>query len=146
MLVREVMTPGARWVRPYTPLIEAARVMRDEGIGCLPVGEDDELLGMLTDRDINCRVVAAGLDVRATTVGDAMSRGISYCRDDDLLENAVRVMADKQIHHLPVLGRAHRLVGILSLSDLARRGSLEIQSDIFRLVSRDSDRHIVPPH
>src|SRR5918998_79696 len=84
MLVKEAMTPEVRWFSPDTPMQEVARVMRDEGIGCVPVGENDRLVGMITDRDITCRAVAAGEPPRQADVsrGDVVRHILSLRRPD----------------------------------------------------------------
>jgi CBS domain-containing protein len=141
MLVRDAMTSHAEWITPDSTLIEAARKLRDKGIGCLPVGENDRLIGMITDRDLACRAVAAGLDAKKKTVADIMTKGIVWCFDDDDLGKAVKKMEDKQIHHIPVMSREKRMVGLLSLSDLALKGPTDLSRGITRLTSRDASRH-----
>jgi CBS domain-containing protein len=119
MQVKEVMTKGAECVGPDTTLQEAARKMRDLDVGPLPVCDNDRLAGMLTDRDIVVRAVAEGRDPRTAKVRDAMSEGISYCYEDDAVADAARLMREKQVRRLVVLNRDKRLVGIVSLGDLA---------------------------
>lgn len=141
MQIQEAMTQHAEWIDPNISLKEAARIMRDRDIGCLPVGENDRLIGMITDRDIVCRAVADGVDPTAKTARDVMSKGITYCFEDQDLEDAARLMEEKQIHHLPVLSRQKRMVGILSMSDLALKGPQALYSQLSKLASRDSSRH-----
>ena len=120
MQVREAMTRGAECIRPGATLEEAARKMRDMDVGPLPVcGDNDRLVGMLTDRDIVVRAVAEGRDPRSTRVRDAMSEGINYVFEDDDVADAARTMKEKQIRRLVVLNRDKRMVGIVSLGDLA---------------------------
>jgi len=120
MRVNEVMTKGAECVRPDASIREAAGRMRDLDCGALPVcGDDDRLAGMLTDRDITVRSVAAGRDPGADRVRDVMTPGIVYCFEDQDTAEAARIMREKQIRRLPVLNRDKRLVGIVSLGDLA---------------------------
>jgi CBS domain-containing protein len=140
MQIQEAMTQHAEWIDPNISLKEAARIMRDRDIGCLPVGENDRLIGMITDRDIVCRAVADGVDPTATTARDVMSKGITYCFEDQDLEDAARLMEEKQIHHLPVLSRQKRMVGILSMSDLALKGPQALYTQLSKLASRDSSR------
>ncbi|HJZ53305.1 MAG TPA: CBS domain-containing protein [Gemmataceae bacterium] len=122
MQVKEAMTRGAECIRPDTTLQEAARKMRDLGVGPLPVcGENDRLVGMLTDRDIAVRAVAEGKDPTRTPVKDVMTQGVSYCYEDEDLSEAARQMGEKQIRRLAVLNRDKRLVGIVSLGDMAIR-------------------------
>ena len=120
MKVKDVLTRGAECVGPDATLQEAARKMRDLDVGPLPVcGDNDRLVGMLTDRDITVRAVAEGKDPRTAKVPDVMTEGISYCFEDDDVEAAARLMRDKQVRRLVVLNRDKRLVGIASLGDLA---------------------------
>jgi CBS domain-containing protein len=146
MLVHEAMTLHAEWVTPDMTLKDAAQRMRDQGIGCLPIGEEDRLVGMLTDRDLACRAVAQGLDAATTKVGDVMTKGITWCFDDETMDDVVERMEQKQIHHLPVLNRQKRMIGILSLSDLALRGPQALSGKVFVLASRDATRRASRPH
>jgi CBS domain-containing protein len=119
MRVREVMTRGVECIAPDTALQEAARLMKDLDAGCLPVCKNDRLAGMLTDRDIVIRAVAEGRDARACTAGDVMTPEAVHCFEDDDIEEAARLMKERQIRRLLVLNRNKRLVGIVSLGDLA---------------------------
>ena len=89
MFVREAMTERALWITPDITLTQAAQKMRDENIGCLPVGENDRLIGMITDRDLACRAVADGADPAKTKVRDVMTRGIAYCFESDDVTDAI---------------------------------------------------------
>lgn len=95
--------------------------MRDDNVGALPVGEDDRLIGMVTDRDIVARAVSDGWDPDAT-VRNVLSEEIYYCFEDEALDRAGQLMAEHQIRRLPVLNRDKRLVGMVAVSDLARAG------------------------
>src|SRR5262245_6721676 len=120
MHVKEVMTRGAECVRPGTSLQEAARKMRDLDVGPLPIcGDDDRLKGMITDRDITVRAVAEGHDPKTTRVQDVMTPDVIYCFEDQDVAEASRLMKEKQVRRLVVLNRDKRLVGIVSLGDLA---------------------------
>ncbi len=136
MQVKEIMSTEVTWVGPDLPLNQAAKKMRDLNVGCLPVGKDDRLVGMITDRDIICRAVANGRNPARTTIADAMSKGISYCFDDQEVAEAAQLMEKKQIHRLPVLNRKKRMVGILSLGDLALHASHELTGEVVEAVSR----------
>jgi len=119
MLVKEIMTPDADSVGPGQSLKEAARKMRDNNIGSLPVWEKGELLGMITDRDICCRAVAEGRDVVRTTVREIMSRNVTSCFSDDDIADAAQLMERKRIRRLAVLNRDCTMAGFLSVEDLA---------------------------
>lgn len=138
MQVKEIMSKKVTWVDPDLPLKQAAKKMLDLNVGCLPVGKDDRLIGMITDRDITCRAVAKGHDPARTTIADAMSKGISYCFEDQDVSEAAQLMEKKQIHRLPVLSRKKRMVGILSLGDLALHASHELTGEVVEAVSRPS--------
>jgi CBS domain-containing protein len=133
MIVRELMTRHVEWTTPTATLTVAARRMRDRNIGCLPVGEGDSFIGMLTEKDFTSRATAEGLDPTIATVSQIMTNGVSYCRDDDSIEDALRAMQEKHIHHLPVRDQTNRVVGIVSLSDLALRGPQELYPDVSKL-------------
>src|SRR3954468_8932396 len=119
MKIREVMTEMVELVDPDTVLRDAAQQMREAGIGFLPVGVDDRLVGTLTDRDITVRAVADGLDPKVARVREAMSKSLVYCFEEQDTSEAATLMAEHKIRRLPVLNSAKRLVGIISLGDLA---------------------------
>lgn len=119
MYVREVMTDDVQIVSPEQTIQEAARVMEDIDCGVLLVGEDDRLIGMVTDRDITVRAVARGKPPDQCTVREVMSPGIKYVYQDEAVEDITRNMSRLQVRRLPVLNRKKRLVGIVSLGDLA---------------------------
>lgn len=118
MIVREAMTRDVRTVSPDQSLQEAARLMLEIDAGALPVGENDKLVGMITDRDIAVRGVADGKPP-TTSVRDVMSKEIRYCFEDEEINQVSRNMGDQQLRRLPVVDRNKRLVGILALADLA---------------------------
>jgi CBS domain-containing protein len=123
MLLKDIMTPNPECIPPDATLLEAARRMRDLDVGPLPVcGDNDRLAGMITDRDITVRAVAEGMDPRTAKVRDAMTEDIVFGFDDQDVDDAARVMEQKQIRRLVVLDRNKRLVGIVSLGDLAVDG------------------------
>jgi len=120
MRVNQVMTRDVSCVRPNDTLQSAAAKMRDLNVGPMPVcGGDGKLIGMLTDRDVVVRSVAEGMNPNDSHVSDAMSEGITHCFEDQDVEEAAHLMQDNQIRRLLVLNRDKRLVGIVSLGDLA---------------------------
>jgi CBS domain-containing protein len=135
MKVKDAMHKGAEWLDPATPLVEVAKKMRDLDIGCVPIGENDRLVGMVTDRDITCRAVAKGADCTKLTARDVMSKEIVYCRDSENLEDAIRIMEDKKIRRLPVINDKKRLVGMLSLGDVSHALSRELTGEVCAAVS-----------
>ena len=130
MKVSEVMTPEAHWVSPEITIKEAAQKMRDKNIGALPVGENDRLIGLVTDRDICCRSVAEGHDPSKAKVREVMSKTISYCFDDQDVKDAAHMMEDKHIRRLAVLNRKKRIVGVLSVADLAKHGQTALAGEV----------------
>ena len=119
MNVREVMTPEVVIASPDDTLQHAAEMMVDIDAGVLPVGEKDRLVGMLTDRDITTRAVAQGKSPSECHVSEVMSPEIKYIYEDETIEDASRNMSELQVRRLPVMNRKKRLVGIVSLGDLA---------------------------
>jgi CBS domain-containing protein len=119
MQLSDIMTGNPVVLGPDTVLREAAQKMRDLDSGVMPVGENDRLVGMLTDRDITVRATADGKDPNTTPVREVMSSNVVYCFADDDIELAARTMEEHQIRRLIVLNRDKRLVGIASLGDLA---------------------------
>jgi len=135
MKVNEVMHDGVTWVSPSTPLMELARKMQSEDVGSLPVGENDRLIGMVTDRDIVCRGLAGGKDPSTLTARDVMTRGIVYCQTEDDVGTAMDTMTKKKIRRLTVLDANKRMVGMLSLGDLSQKTAPAQCADIMRAVS-----------
>ncbi|MEY9563411.1 putative transcriptional regulator [Sinorhizobium fredii] len=101
MRTEEAMHSGVRWIGPETDLRTIARIMKEEDIGALPVGENDRLIGMVTDRDITLRALANGRDVSSLTARDVMTREIVYCRTSESVEDAIHLMESKKIRRLP---------------------------------------------
>lgn len=122
MQIAEVMSRNVNLADPNMKVRDAALRMRDDNVGALPVGENDRLVGMVTDRDIVVRGIAGNRAAENTAVREVMSRGIFYCFEDEPLSRAGELMAEHQVHRLPVLNRDKRLVGIVALADLAHGG------------------------
>jgi CBS domain-containing protein len=143
MQIREVMTERAEVISSQAPAIEAAAKMRDLDIGALPVCDGEKLEGLLTDRDIAVRLVAEGLDASMTKVNEIMTPGATYCFDDQTLDEAASVMEAAQIRRLPILDRDKRLVGMLSLGDLAVRAHAsedrELADEALKNISEPSE-------
>jgi CBS domain-containing protein len=121
MKVKDAMHKGVQWVGPDTPVSELAKLMRKHDIGAIPVGEDDRLIGMVTDRDIVCKGLAEdGFDAKRMTARDVMTNGIHCCGEDDDLAKAVRHMESLKVRRLPVINKNKRMIGILSLGDISQ--------------------------
>lgn len=141
MQIKDIMTTNVEIIRPDTPLLEAARLMRDLDVGVLPICDGRRLLGILTDRDLTVRAVAEGRNPNTAPVSDSMTPEVVYCFDDDSTADAERLMAEKQIRRLPVLDHDQCLVGIISLGDLAvRTKESKVVGKTLERVSEPSDK------
>lgn len=119
MQIEQIMTRNVEIISPETTLREAAQKMRDLDVGSLPVCDGERLKGMLTDRDITIRATAEGRNPDSTQAIDVMTAAIFYCYEDQDVAEAAQVMEKKQIRRLPIVDRNKKLVGIVSLGDLA---------------------------
>ncbi|HET7568857.1 MAG TPA: CBS domain-containing protein [Gaiellaceae bacterium] len=135
MTINEVMTHDPRTVEPETPVSEAARLMRDDDVGIVPVVEGDRLVGTVTDRDIAVRVVAEGR-TGITKVGEIASREIVTIDPQQDVDEAMRLMAEHQVRRLPVCEEDGRLVGIVAQADVARHASEERTGETVERISR----------
>ena len=126
MKVKDAMHKGVTWIDPKTPLAQVAKKMRLEDIGAIPVGENDRLVGMVTDRDICCRGLGNGRDAKKLSARDVMSKPILYCKEDQDIEAAVRIMKKGKVRRLPVINAKKRMVGMLSLGDISAKARLAI--------------------
>lgn len=118
MIVRDIMHSGVRVINHQLSVEQAAKMMEQGDFGSIPVEKNDKMIGMLTDRDIVLRVVAAGKNPKLTKVSECMSRGINWCFDDDDLETVARKMKENKQRRLPVVNRQKRLVGMISLAEI----------------------------
>src|SRR6202158_2638219 len=136
MKVKEAMHKGGDWVGPDTPVTDLAKLMRKHDIGAIPIGENDQLIGMVTDRDIVCKGLAEDrFDARRATPRDVMPPGIHCCREDDDLAKAVRHMEELKVRRLPVINKSKRMVGILSLGDVSHSAPGDLLSECVKSVS-----------
>jgi CBS domain-containing protein len=136
MKVKDVMHKGVDWVSPDTPVTELAKLMQGHDIGCIPIGEDDRLIGMVTDRDIVCKGLASdNFDARRTTARDVMTEGIHCCREDDDLAKAVHHMEMLKVRRLPVINKSKRMVGMISLGDVSHSAPADLLSECVKSVS-----------
>jgi CBS domain-containing protein len=116
--LKDLMSSDVKVIGPDMTIGEAAKQMRDGDFGMMPVGEDDRMIGTISDRDIAIRAVAEGKDA-GTKVRDVMSEGIAWAYEDDSVEHAAKLMSERQVRRLPVVNREKRLVGIVALGDFA---------------------------
>lgn len=120
--LKDLMSRDVKVVSPDMSIRDAAKQMRDGDFGMMPVGEDDRMIGTISDRDIAIRAVAEGKDT-TTKVRDVMSEGIAWAYEDDSVEHAAKIMSERQVRRLPVVNTEKRLVGIVALGDFAVESS-----------------------
>lgn len=137
--VENVMTANPRSVDPDTDVGEAARILRDENVGSLPVVRDGRVTGIVTDRDLAIRVLAEGRDPGSTRVADVVSGEPVTVRADQDLDEALRLMAHHQLRRLIVVEDSDRLVGILAQADVALTGDEERAGEVVEEISRPTD-------
>ena len=140
MKISKCMTRDVQLASPTQSIREAAKTMAEIDAGSLPVGEDNRLVGMITDRDIAIRAVAEGKSPD-TPVSEVMSQEVLYCFDDQELEEVARNMADIKVRRLPVLNRDKRLVGIVSLGDLSQKEQPEVTAKAVSNISKPGGKH-----
>ena len=119
MTIKDIMSKNPEIAYVETPLYEVAQKMEKSDCGSVIIVKDDRLVGMITDRDIAIRCIAKSHDIVSTTAGEIMTREILYCRDTDDADDVARNMGENKVRRLPVLDENKRLVGIVSLGDLA---------------------------
>ena len=136
MKVKDAMHKGVDWVSPDTPITEIAKLMRQHDIGSIQIGENDRLIGMVTDRDLVCKGLAKeGFEAGGATARDVITPGVHCCREDDDLAKAVRHMEALKVRRLPVINKGKRMVGILSLGDVGRSAPGDLLTECVKSVS-----------
>jgi CBS domain-containing protein len=135
MKVKDAMHKKAEWVGPDTLVADVAKKMRDLDVGSIPVGENDRLIGMVTDRDITLRAVATGKDCSKLTARDVMTKGIVYCQESETIQDALKIMEQKKIRRLPVINDKKRMVGMLSIGDISQTAPREMSGGLMAAVS-----------
>jgi CBS domain-containing protein len=136
--VREAMTANPRSIGTAGSVVEAARLMRDEHVGSLPVVDGGRLVGMITDRDIAIRVVAESANPESLTVGDVASRGAVTAQPEQDLDEALQLMAHHQVRRLPVV-EGDQLVGILAQADIAQEEDRDKVGEMVEAISDPSE-------
>ncbi|MBY3488961.1 CBS domain-containing protein [Rhizobium laguerreae] len=140
MQVHEAMTRGVRVARPDQSIQEAATIMAEIDAGAVPVGDHDRLVGIITDRDIAVRAVARGKGPDAK-IADVMTAEVKYCFEDEDVDHVLQNLGDQQIRRLPVVNRDKRLVGILSLGDIAVTSGDGAAGPTLSAISRPGGEH-----
>jgi CBS domain-containing protein len=136
--VRDTMTENPRSIGVSASVVEAARLMREGHIGSLPITDNDQLVGMITDRDITTRVVAEAADPKTTSVGDVYSRDLISVEPDHDLQEALQLMARHQVRRLPVVEDG-RLVGIVAQADIALAENEQETGQLVEAISEPSE-------
>jgi CBS domain-containing protein len=134
--IRELMTPNPRSLESGSTVMEAARLMRDQDVGLVPVTEGDKLVGTVTDRDIVVRVVAEGTPLESVTVGEIASRELVTIDPQQDLDEALKLMARHQVRRLPVVEEDGKLIGIVAQADVAKHASDEQTGDLVEDISK----------
>ena len=138
----DIMTRGVRVLSPTDSVAKAAQTMDELGIGSIPVCNGEKLLGMVTDRDIALRAVACGRDSTTTTLGDIMTADVKFAFDDQSVDEVLHEMGSSQIRRLPVIDRGHKLVGIVSLGDIAKkRHDAEVAGSLSEISAAGATAH-----
>jgi CBS domain-containing protein len=135
MKVKDMMHKGVECLAPDTAVDAIAKRMKELDIGAIPIAENGTLVGMVTDRDIAIRCVADHADMSKVKARDVMTRGVVYCRDNEDVEDAIRIMEGKQIRRLPVLDEAMQIVGMVSLGDVSHALPRDITGEVTKAVS-----------
>jgi CBS domain-containing protein len=134
--IRDLMTSNPSTIEPDKTVADAAKLMRDEDAGLIPIVEEKKLAGTITDRDIAIRVVAEGKDQQSTTVRDVMTSRLVTVDPDQDLDEALRLMAKHQVRRLPVVEEDGKLVGIVAQADIARHTSDEQTGEVVQQISQ----------
>jgi CBS domain-containing protein len=143
--VQDIMTRGVRTLCPSDSVVAAAQTMDELNVGALPVCQAGKLLGMVTDRDITVRAVARGRADAGTTLSDVMSGHVSWCYEDQPVEQVLQQMSDWQIRRVPVMDRSEKLVGMLSLGDIAVKGDPDQAAQCLMHISEPAHPHPLWP-
>ena len=135
MKAKDMMHKGLECVSPDTAINLIAKKMRDLDVGAIPVAANGKLVGMVTDRDITIRCVVGNETMSSIKARDVMTSGVIYCRDNEDVEDAVRIMEGKQVRRLPVLNEAMQVVGMVSLGDLSHALPRDLTGEVAKAVS-----------
>lgn len=136
--VSEAMTRGIRTMAPHESVMKAAQAMNELNVGSIPVCDGERLVGIVTDRDIVVRGVAEGCAADRTPLSTVMSPQACWCFEDDSIEAAAGRMREAQIRRMPVVDRDKRLVGMLSLGDIATKGGEQVAGEALQDISQPS--------
>ena len=144
MKAREIMSKNPRTVTPETRIQDAARMMKDENVGILPViegGGKNKLIGVVTDRDIAIRCVSQGHDSSKCMVKEAMSGDVKTCREDDSVDKLMDIMGREQVRRIPIVDERGALVGIVAQADIVKKADDGKAERTVEKISQDSGKH-----
>jgi CBS domain-containing protein len=136
MLIKEIMTPNPEIVRFEDPVIKAAKVMKEINVGAIPIFDGEDAVGLVTDRDITIRLVAEGRDPKTLKVGDIMSSEVITCKDNADAQEAAKIMKQKNVRRLLVKNEQNKIVGLVTLGDLATSIGKEVSGDVLQEISK----------
>ncbi len=134
-LISEIMSTDVKVLKPDNSLQTAAQLMSELNVGAIPVCEGEKLIGMVTDRDIAIRGVAYGKNINKTSIKEVMSPDVHWCFEDQQIEEVSEKMSDLQVRRIPIMNRQKKLVGIVSLGDLAAKHSSREAAETLRDIS-----------
>lgn len=143
MNVTEIMSSAVQMVDPETDVVTAARLMREFDIGCLLVGANGRVAGVVTDRDMVLRGMTTGNDVSDLTVAEVMTRDPMFCMVDDTVLQAARIMKDSQVRRLPVLNADRTVAGVVSLGDICIHSPRNVSGELIEEVSKPAHHELV---
>ena len=135
MQVKDLMSAVVEFTTPTTSVKEAAHQMHETHVGVLPVLDDDKVIGMITDRDICCKVIATGHSAGRTPVTEVMTADVATCFNDQNIGDATNIMIERHVRRLAVVNKSNHLVGILSIDDIAR-GSHDLASSVLEAATQ----------
>jgi CBS domain-containing protein len=144
MRAREIMCSVVRMLNPDQNLVAAARLMKQHDIGCILVGSEGHLVGIVTDRDIAVRGVLRDCKPGSIRLAEVMTRDPVFCKVDDTLLQIARIMEENQVRRLPVLDAGRRVVGLVSMSDVCAHAPHQISGELIRAVSRPRTSGLAP--
>jgi len=143
MLVKDAMTANAAWVDAERTIRKTAELMQKLDIGCMPVTEGGRLVGLVTDRDIACRAVAAGRNPDAERARAIMTEKAAFCFEDQTLEEAAELMESNGVRRLPVLDRDNHIAGLVSVDDIARHAPYDLTGQLMHFLCTPAEKRLL---
>lgn len=140
MLVKDAMVTHAAWLDVSRTVREAAQLMQRLDVGCLPVTLAGRVVGLITDRDIACRIVAEGQDPEVVKAGAVMSEKVVSCTEDQTLDEAAEIMEASGVRRLPVLDKEGQIAGLLSVDDIARYADYQVTGQLMHFLCLPAEK------